>query len=133
DDQALHGKGESSNDIDSVPEGATADASSLPALGTSSAAQFQSSAEIAIRSSVVISAVDTRGLQYTGLTAADRPTGNSRQIATQIITTMSQRSAQLSSGREGSDLIARQTGGFLVRNSNDFGLKRVLEDQQGYY
>ena len=36
-------------------------------------------------------------------------------------------------GREGSDLIAKQTGGFLVRNSNDFGLKRIAEDQNGYY
>src|SRR5207237_1766201 len=93
----------------------------------------QSLAEIGIRSSVVIYAADTRGLQYTGLTAADRPTGNSRQIGTQITATMASRSAQMLSGREGSDLIARQTGGFLVRNSNDFGLKRVLEDQQGYY
>jgi hypothetical protein len=36
-------------------------------------------------------------------------------------------------GREGADLISRQTGGFLVRNSNDFGLKRVMDDQKGYY
>ena len=36
-------------------------------------------------------------------------------------------------GREGSDLIARQTGGFLIRNSNDFGLPKVMEDQNGYY
>ena len=36
-------------------------------------------------------------------------------------------------GREGSDLMARQTGGFMVRNSNDFGLKRIAEDQNGYY
>jgi len=54
--------------------------------------------------------VDTRGLQYTGLTAADQVTGNSRQMTTQIAATMRSRSAQLLSGREGSDLIARQTG-----------------------
>ena len=82
---------------------------------------------------MVIYAVDTRGLQYTGLTAADQVTGNSRQMTTQIAATMRSRSAQLLSGREGSDLIARQTGGFLIRNSNDFGLKKVMEDQQGYY
>ena len=96
-------------------------------------AQLQHLAEIAIRSSVVIYAVDTRGLQYTGLTAADRMTGNTRQIAAQAIQTMNARRDQLWSGREGSDLIAKQTGGFLVRNSNDFGFKRILEDQQGYY
>ena len=39
----------------------------------------------------------------------------------------------MTAGREGSDLIARQTGGFMIRNSNDFGLKRVAEDQNGYY
>jgi hypothetical protein len=39
----------------------------------------------------------------------------------------------LLSGREGSDLIAKQTGGFLIRNSNDMRLKRVMDDQQGYY
>jgi hypothetical protein len=105
----------------------------LPDIGTSYQAQLQKLAEIAIRSSVVVYSVDTRGLQYTGLTAVDRVSGNSRQMTQQIMQTMSSRSAQLLSGREGSDLIARQTGGFLVRNSNDFGLKRIMEDQQGYY
>src|SRR5438105_946758 len=39
---------------------------------TSYLPQFQKVAELAIRASVVIYAVDTRGLQYTGPTAADR-------------------------------------------------------------
>jgi hypothetical protein len=51
----------------------------------------------------------------------------------QLSTLIASRSRQLTMGREGSDLIARQTGGFLVRNSNDFGLKRVMQDQEGYY
>ena len=46
---------------------------------------------------------------------------------------MNARSSALNSGRDGADLIARQTGGFLVQNSNDFGLKRIAEDQNGYY
>ncbi|HEY0346747.1 MAG TPA: VWA domain-containing protein [Pyrinomonadaceae bacterium] len=132
-DQTVNAMSDASNSNNSDPEGATTNDSSLPDLGTSYAAQLQSIAEIAIRSSVVIYAVDTRGLQYTGLTAADQVTGNSRQMTTQIAATMRSRSAQLLSGREGSDLIARQTGGFLIRNSNDFGLKKVMEDQQGYY
>jgi hypothetical protein len=37
------------------------------------------------------------------------------------------------SGREGSASIAKQTGGFLTANSNDFEIKQVAEDQQGYY
>ena len=35
--------------------------------------------------------------------------------------------------REGGELIARQTGGFQVRNSNSFELPRILQDQNGYY
>jgi VWFA-related protein len=131
-DQTVNAMRGSSVDMNVDPESASTDNSSSD-IGTNYYNQLQRIAEIAIRSSVVIYAVDTRGLQYTGLTAADRPTGNSRQIGTQITQTMNSRSAQLWSGREGADMIARQTGGFLVRNSNDFGLKRILEEQQGYY
>jgi len=35
--------------------------------------------------------------------------------------------------RQGGDLVARQTGGFQVRNSNSFELDRIVEDQSGYY
>jgi hypothetical protein len=93
----------------------------------------------------VIYSIDTRGLAYTGITAADSmfnpmsgtmgraPTSNARQITNTINSTLSARSAAMTMGREGSELIARQTGGFIVRNSNDFGLKRIAEDQSGYY
>lgn len=101
---------------------------------TSYLPQLQKVAELAIRASVVIYAVDTRGLQYTGVTAADRIVAtNARGITTQVNSIMSSRSMAMTVGREGSDLIARQTGGFLIRNSNDFGLPKVMEDQQGYY
>jgi VWFA-related protein len=107
--------------------------------------QLKKVAEMAIRSSVVIYTVDTRGLVYTGLTAADPlftpgalasahpPVSTMRQVISNQSSTMNARSSALNSGREGADLIARQTGGFLVQNSNDFGLKRVAEDQNGYY
>ena len=90
-------------------------------------------AEMAIRSSVVVYAVDTQGLQYTGVTAADQINMTRGQINTQINALMRARTRLVQSRREGADLIARQTGGFLVRNSNDFQLKRILEDQSGYY
>lgn len=98
-------------------------------------AQLQKVAELAIRASVVIYAVDTRGLQYTGVTAADRisSSAGARGITNQVNSIMSSRSMALIAGREGSDLIARQSGGFLVRNSNDFGLERIADDQKGYY
>src|SRR5256885_14084900 len=35
----------------------------------------------------------------------------------------------------GLDFLARETGGIAIRNTNDLsgGIKRVLEDQRGYY
>jgi VWFA-related protein len=112
---------------------------------TNYTAQLKKVAEMAIRASVVIYAVDTRGLAYTGITAADSffnpmsgtggraPTSTAAQITSGINATMSARSMAMVANREGGDLIARQTGGFLVRNANDFGLKRIAEDQSGYY
>ena len=108
----------------------------IPDSGIGYLRQLKKIAELAIRGSVVIYSVDTRGLQYTGPTAADRISFPSRASvsANQVLNDiMGARSRQLTMGREGSDLIARQTGGFLVRNSNDFGLKRVMQDQEGYY
>jgi VWFA-related protein len=86
-------------------------------------------AEKAIRSSVVIYSVDTQGLQYTGITAADRFYGNGRQFQNAI----NNRSLLLWYRREGSDLIAKQTGGFQVRNSNNYEIDRIVQDQSGYY
>jgi VWFA-related protein len=99
-------------------------------------AQLERIAEMAIRSSVVIYSVDTRGLQYTGVTAAERGTGVTSRTLRSNPGAASQgtgRSQQMWIGQQGSDLIARQSGGFLVRNVNDFGFNRVMEDQQGYY
>jgi VWFA-related protein len=90
-------------------------------------------AELAIRSSVVIYAADTRGLQYTGLTAADYSPWTRETLMRQASDVISTRNMTLWIGREGSDMLARQTGGFLVRNSNDFGIERVMDDQRGYY
>jgi len=106
----------------------------IPEPGDSYYQQLQHIAELAIRSSVVIYSADSRGLQYTGLTAADRVTSTGPHATTnELNALMADRSRQMWRGQEGSDLIARQTGGFLIRNSNDFGIKQVMEDQQGYY
>ena len=109
----------------------TNDRSMLDTINYSSA--LQKIAEKAIRSSVVIYSVDTQGLQYTGPTAADSFRGNVRQITEQMNRTMSSRSAMLWSRREGGELIAKQTGGFQVRNSNGYKLDQIVEDQSGYY
>ena len=100
--------------------------------------QLKKVAELAIRSSVVIYAVDTRGLAYTGITVMDDFKGlaaraSAQDVANRMNQTMSARSRAMIENREGSQLIAKETGGFLVRNSNDFGLKQIADDQKGYY
>jgi hypothetical protein len=36
-------------------------------------------------------------------------------------------------GREGSAVLTSQTGGLMITNSNDFRIKDISDDQQGYY
>jgi VWFA-related protein len=114
-------------------DGSEPDSDSAVSDNISYSAQLQRIAELAIRSSVVIYSVDTRGLQYTGPTAADRMSASARNMSGELNSLMRSRSRLLARGREGSDLIARQSGGFLVRNTNDFGLKDIMKDQEGYY
>lgn len=99
--------------------------------GTS--AYLRKVAEKAIRSSIVIYTVDTQALAITGITAADSFTGDIQNIQYQMRTLLDTRSRLLWTRREGAELLARQTGGFMVRNSNNFQLRKVLEDQSGYY
>jgi VWFA-related protein len=94
---------------------------------------LQRVAEKAIRASVVIYSVDTQGLQTTGITAADRFGGNARQLGQQMNAVMAARSRALFDRRVGGEMMARQTGGFQIKNSNDFKLDRILEEQNGYY
>lgn len=98
-------------------------------------------AEQAIRSSVVIYGVSAQGLQTTGPTPADEisfppqqmirgPRTDQPNVLTRL---MASRSAELHRNTDGTEVLAKETGGFLIRNKNDFGLDRVLEDQNGYY
>ena len=100
---------------------------------TDYSAMLQRVAEKAIRNSVVIYSVDTQGLQYTGPTAADSIRASGRRLALVTSRLMSARSDLLFNRRGGGELIARQTGGFQIKNSNSFKLDRILEDQSGYY
>ena len=98
-------------------------------------------AEIANRSSVVIYTVDTRGIKTTGLTASDNtsPSGPGlRRPGTDALTAQTRdvfntRAEQLQDARGGMSLLAQLTGGFMVSNTNDFGLPRVLREEEGYY
>jgi hypothetical protein len=89
-------------------------------------------AELAIRGSIVIYAVDARGLQTTGLTPADSVTATAT-LQGRVDALRSLRTNEAYQSRQGADLIAKQTGGFLIKNSNDFGLQKIMTDQEGYY
>lgn len=84
------------------------------------------------RASVVIYTMDARGLQVLGLTAADDTSGFS---ASQLEQQLTNRRLDFFESQNGLNYLAQQTGGLAIRNSNDLaaGIKRVLDDQKGYY
>ncbi len=99
-------------------------------------------AELAIRASVVIYGVSSQRLQATGPLAADeisfppvaaRGTRPRPDQGDTLTTLMRTRSMELRRNTDGAEVLAKETGGFVVRNKNDFGLDRIFEDQSGYY
>ncbi|HEU4768070.1 MAG TPA: VWA domain-containing protein [Pyrinomonadaceae bacterium] len=96
--------------------------------------------ELAIRGSVVIYGITSQRLQTTGPQAADEisyPPQHTRRARPDqpdaLTNLMRTRSAELRRNTDGAEVLAKETGGFVVRNKNDFGLERVFEDQSGYY
>ena len=90
-------------------------------------------AELAIRSSVVIYGVDIRGL----VPLVMAPIGtfhspNLRPTGDQPFQVLAAQRHYLQDSRTGQDYLARETGGFLIRNSNNY-FKRITEDHSGYY
>ena len=88
--------------------------------------------ESANRASVIIYAVDSRGLQTLGLydaasSGAPRPEDFGRLL--------SSRSNYMFDSQIGMRALAEETGGVAYVNSNDIGggVRRALEDQRGYY
>ncbi len=83
------------------------------------------------RASVVIYTMDPRGLQVTGITAADDTSGRS---AVEIQQAANDRGDDLRETQDGLVYLARQTGGFAFINNNDLsgGIRRVLDDQSYY-
>jgi VWFA-related protein len=84
------------------------------------------------RAAVVINTMDARGLPILGLTAADS-TANMNPF--EIERRLSQRRTDFFHSQDGMDYLAVQTGGLAIRNTNDLsgGIRRVMEDQSGYY
>ena len=98
-------------------------------------------AEQAIRSAVVIYGVSAQQLQTTGAQATDEISfppphmtrGARPEQQNPLQKLMTTRAAELRKNVDGAELLAKETGGFVIRNRNDFGVDRVLEDQNGYY
>jgi VWFA-related protein len=84
------------------------------------------------RASVVIYTMNATGLQTLGFTAADNLSGRDSQ---QIQDAFNARRNQAYDNQESLDILAHETGGIAIRNTNDLsgGIRRVLEDQKGFY
>ncbi len=96
--------------------------------------------ETANRSSIVIYAIDTRGLVVPMPGAEDNviPTGGGKYSANVGVTSqqlINDRTNSLYENQQGLIAIAEQTGGFAIINNNSLskGIERVLNDQNGYY
>lgn len=83
------------------------------------------------RASVVIYTMDARGLQYTGLSAADNTGGRTQD---QLRQAESDRGEELRETQDGLRYLARETGGMSIVNNNDLsgGIRRILDDQSYY-
>jgi VWFA-related protein len=88
--------------------------------------------DAANRSSVVIYSIDPRGLQTYSLTAADNTRGMSPQ---QIAEVPMQRSQEAFRSQDGLVMLANDTGGLFVHDTNDMdgAIRKVVADSEGYY
>jgi VWFA-related protein len=87
----------------------------------------------AARAGVVIYTVEARGLQTGMLTASD----NTSKLgsAADVLGASAMRHSALRDTQDSMDLIARETGGFAVMDTNDLahGLQRIVSDIRGFY
>ena len=86
------------------------------------------------RASVVIYAIDPRGVQSVAVTAEDDtallPTKNRIQVINRI---PAGRAEQEAGSREGLATLAHDTGGLLLHSDIDSALRTAIEDSDGYY
>jgi VWFA-related protein len=89
-------------------------------------------ADEANRSSVVIYAIDPRGVINTGLTSEDNVSGMTDQEINRI---SSDRATRLIESRDGMIVLSEKTGGLFVHDNNDMtaSLRQVVDDGDGYY
>lgn len=115
--------------------GMTSDMAMRP--GAQGGARFRTAAalrnltDLANRCSVVLYAIDPRGLQTLGFTPADRPPANPRAA----IGALNQRVYDFNAAQGGMQEMADSTGGLFFGNTNDLtsALGAALADQEEYY
>jgi VWFA-related protein len=95
-------------------------------------ARIRKLADEANRSSVVIYAIDPRGVVNTELTAEDNLTGLS-DVEIGLVGAI--RAERLIESQDGMIVLSQKTGGLFVRNNNDMtaSLRQVVDDGDGYY
>lgn len=88
--------------------------------------------DLANRASVVIYTMDARGLQTLSLTAEDNTSGLTPD---EVESRLADRRSEFFESQSGLNYLSQQTGGLAIRGNNDlsYGIKRMLDDQQGYY
>jgi VWFA-related protein len=93
----------------------------------------------AARAAVVIYTMNATGMQTLGITAADNMANPNELTGTRSIDDtldqITKRRNQAFDNQQSLDYLAQQTGGIAIRNTNDLsnGIRRVLEDQKGFY
>jgi hypothetical protein len=83
--------------------------------------------------------MNATGLQTLGITAADNMADSSQMSGTRSVEgaqeQVNNRRNQAFDNQQSLDYLAQQTGGIAIHNTNDLsnGIRRVLEDQKGFY
>jgi len=92
----------------------------------------QQLSDAASRASVVIHAIDPRGMPNYNLTAADNTAGVSRRRVSRV---PAQREQEVIHTQEGMFALAEETGGLFLHDTNDLAgaLRKAAEDSDGYY
>jgi VWFA-related protein len=89
--------------------------------------EFYTIARLAQRANGTVSFLDARRL--------GEPRAGAEQGSAEILTSLSESQADVFDESRGTEVVASESGGFIVRNSNDLegGLERVARDVDAYY
>ena len=97
--------------------------------------QMRQLTDAANRASVVIYGIDARGLPTLSLTAEDNPKGRKMLTGPGLARIQQERHTEYFRSQDGLNYLAQETGGLFLHDTNDIasGMRKVLDDQRGYY